>query len=192
MAIFYTDSGSFNNLTVTGSVIISASRGTVLQLKSSGSTIFSVSGSSGEIFNISDAGSSTSLFALGSGSVDILNIDNTKKVSISGSLVVTGSITGSLQGTSSWATNAVTASEVLVTDTTTGTSYYVTFVDGTTADRAVRVDSNGLLFNATTNTLTTTSSYAITSSYALTSAGGTGGISQGKVVAIATGYSNLF
>ena len=106
MAIFYTDSGSFNNLTVTGSVIISASRGTVLQLKSSGSTIFSVSGSSGEIFNISDAGSSTSLFALGSGSVDILNIDNTKKVSISGSLVVTGSITGSLEGTASYALTA--------------------------------------------------------------------------------------
>ena len=36
-------------------------------------------------------------------------------------------------------------------------------------------------------------SFATTASYALTSAGGGGGgISQGKVVAIATGYSNLF
>jgi hypothetical protein len=116
---------------------------------------------------------------------------------LTGSLTVTqnisaSSFTGSLQGTSSWATNAVTASEVLVTDTTTGTSYYVTFVDGTTADRAIRVDSNGLLFNATTNTLTVTASFATTASFALNSAGGSGGISQGKVVAIATGYSNLF
>jgi hypothetical protein len=37
-------------------------------------------------------------------------------------------------------------------------------------------------------------SFATTASYALTSAGGggTSGISQGKVVAISTGYSNLF
>ena len=38
----------------------------------------------------------------------------------------------------------------------------------------------------------TTASYAVTASFALTSAGGSGGISQGKVVAIATGNSNLF
>lgn len=40
--------------------------------------------------------------------------------------------------------------------------------------------------------LNATASFATTASYALTSAGGTGGISQGKVVAIATGNSNLF
>jgi hypothetical protein len=91
MAIFYTDSGSFNDLKVTGSIFISASRGIALQVKSSGSTIFSVSGSAGEIFNISDAGSSTSLFIISSGSTNILNVDSTKAVSVSGSLVVTGS-----------------------------------------------------------------------------------------------------
>jgi len=250
MAIFYTDSSSFNDLKVSGSTIMSASTGIVLQLKSSGSTIFSISGSSGEIFNISDVGTSNSLFSVASSSITIFNIDSTKTISVSGSLIVTGSITGSLlgtasyattasyamnggggstfpyngsaiitgsllisgsgltvtgslnvtqgitgslQGTASWATNAVTASEVLVTDTATGVGpYYITFVDGTTADRAIRVDSNGLSFNATTNTLTTTASFATTASYALISAGGSGGISQGKVVAIATGYSNLF
>lgn len=91
MAIFYTDSGSFNDLKVTGSAFISASRGVALQLRSSGSTIFSVSGSSGEIFNISDAGSSTALFTVASSSVNILNVDITKNVSVSGSLLVTGS-----------------------------------------------------------------------------------------------------
>jgi len=43
-----------------------------------------------------------------------------------------------------------------------------------------------------TGSLQGTASYATTASYALTAAGGTGGISQGKVVAISTGYSNIF
>jgi hypothetical protein len=86
------------------------------------------------------------------------------------------SFTGSLLGTSSWATNAVNATtatnanNVAVTDTTTGTGpYYVMFADGTTGNRAVRVDSAALTFNATTNTLTVTSSYAnqaLSASYA--------------------------
>jgi hypothetical protein len=45
------------------------------------------------------------------------------------------------------------------------------FADGTTGNRAVRVDSNTLTFNATTNTLTVTSSYAnqaLTASFAST------------------------
>jgi len=58
-------------------------------------------------------------------------------------------------------TNATNATNVAVTDTTTGTGpYYVMFADGTTGNRAVRVDSTTLTFNATTNTLTATSSYA--------------------------------
>jgi hypothetical protein len=47
-------------------------------------------------------------------------------------------------------------------------------------------------FGGITASLQGTASFATTASYALVSAGGTGGISQGKVVAIATGYSNLF
>jgi len=103
---------------------------------------------------------------------------NWKKVIVSGSdaalnsLTVTAGVTGSLQGTASWATNATNATtatnatNVAVTDTTTGTGpYYVMFADGTTGNRAVRVDSNTLTFNATTNTLTVTSSFASTASY---------------------------
>jgi hypothetical protein len=76
----------------------------------------------------------------------------------------TGSLLGNVNGTASWATNAITATNATntaVTDTTTGTGpYYVTFVAGTTGNQAQLVDSAGLLFNATTNTLTVTSSYA--------------------------------
>ena len=81
----------------------------------------------------------------------------------SGSLHVNGNVfatsyTGSLFGTASWANNATTATNannVAVTDTTTGTGpYYLMFGDGTTGNRAVRVDSSTLTFNATTNTLT--------------------------------------
>ena len=88
----------------------------------------------------------------------------------------TGSLTGALIGTASWATNAVNATtatnatNVAVTDTTSGTGpYYIMFADGTTGNRAVRVDSSTLTFNATTNTLTVTSSYAnqaLSASYA--------------------------
>jgi hypothetical protein len=43
-----------------------------------------------------------------------------------------------------------------------------------------------------TGSLEGTSSFATTASFALNAGGGSGGISQGKVVAIAIGYSNLF
>jgi hypothetical protein len=92
MAIFYTDSGSLRDLKVSGSTLMSASTGLALQLKSSGSTLFSVSGSGGEIFNVSDIGSSNALFTISSGSTTIVNVDNTKKVTVSGSHVITGSL----------------------------------------------------------------------------------------------------
>jgi len=63
------------------------------------------------------------------------------------------------------ATTATNATNVAVTDTTSGTGYYVAFVGGTSGNQPIRVDSNGLLFNATTNTLSTTSSYTLTSSF---------------------------
>ena len=96
----------------------------------------------------------------------------TTVTSIAGLTLTTAVVSGSLFGTASWATNAITAasaSTVTVTDTTTGTGpYYIMFADGTTGNRAVRVDSSTLTFNATTNTLTVTSSYAISASQALT------------------------
>jgi hypothetical protein len=104
-----------------------------------------------------------------------LVVEGTDSLSLASQIVVTGvtasftgSLVGALTGTASLATNAT---NVAITDTTTGTGpYYIAFTDGTTGNRAVRVDSSALTFNATTNTLTVTSSYAIqalTASYAL-------------------------
>jgi len=82
----------------------------------------------------------------------------------------TGSLLGNVNGTASWATNAVnalTSSRFTVTDTTTGTGpYYVVFTDGTTGAQLPRVDSAALTFNATTNTLSTTASFAVSASLA--------------------------
>ena len=141
MAIFYTNSASFNSLQVTGSANITSTSGIALQLKSSGSTIFSISGSSGEIFNISDT-TSTNLFSVGNGSTPVFSIDNVNATRITGSLLITGSvvvtgsvkvlngITGSVFGTSSWAVNATTASlvngNVNISTATIGNTTYAT------------------------------------------------------------------
>jgi hypothetical protein len=100
-----------------------------------------------------------------------LTVEGSDSLTLASQISVTG-VTASLFGTSSWATNATNATNaanVAVTDTTTGTGpYYIMFADGTTGNRAVRVDSAALTFNATTNTLTVTSSNAISSSFAST------------------------
>jgi len=80
------------------------------------------------------------------------------------------SFTGSLFGTSSWANNATTATtattatnatNTAVTDTVTGTGpYYISFVSSNTGNQPQLVDSTGLTYNATTNTITATASYA--------------------------------
>ena len=110
MPIFYTDTASFNSLSVTGSTIMSASsNATALQLIGSGSTILSVSGSSGSIFSVTDvAASDINLFSVSTGSIDIFTVDSLKNVRISGSLIVTGSIIGtaSFATTASFALNA--------------------------------------------------------------------------------------
>ena len=103
-----------------------------------------------------------------------LTVEGSDSLTLASQISVTG-VTASLFGTASWANNATNATtatnanNVAVTDTTTGTGpYYVMFADGTTGNRAVRVDSAALTFNATTNTLTVTSSNAISSSFAST------------------------
>ena len=105
----------------------------------------------------------------------------TSQIAVTGvSASFTGSLTGALIGTSSWATNATTATtattatnatNTAITDTTTGTGpYYVTFVDATSGNAAQRVDSTGLTYNATTNTITATASFAVSASRAVSAA----------------------
>jgi hypothetical protein len=152
MAIFYTDSGSLRDLKVSGSTLMSASTGLALQLKSSGSTLFSVSGSGGEIFNVSDIGSSTALFTISSGSTTIVNVDNTKNVAVSGSLQVTGS--AYIKGL----TTTAQASFVSI-DTSTG-QLYTAGTSSFTASWAVSAS------RAISSSYAFSSSYALSSSYA--------------------------
>jgi cytoskeletal protein CcmA (bactofilin family) len=84
----------------------------------------------------------------------------------SASYAVTAAFALNVPATSSY---SLVASASSVTDTTTGTGpFYLTFVDGTTGNRPLRVDSTTLTFNATTNILTATASNAVTSSNANT------------------------
>lgn len=105
-----------------------------------------------------------------------------KKIIVSGSQAHLQAVTASVSvdtpnavgfyGTASWAQQALTASYLLgsvtsasvvqVTDTTTGTGpYYLTFVDATTGHPLLRVDSNGINYNATDNALTVPGDLAV-------------------------------
>lgn len=78
MAVFYTDTGSFGQVSISGS----------------GNSIFSVSGSSGPLLDVSDLSAGAHLVQISSASVDIFKIDQNKNVRISGSLQLTGSFLG--------------------------------------------------------------------------------------------------
>lgn len=88
MAIFYTDTGSFSEVDISGS----ASR--ILDVRGSGSAILTVSGSAGGLLEVGDIGPSGDVFTIASGSINILHIKNTPSVVISGSLAVSGPIIG--------------------------------------------------------------------------------------------------
>lgn len=99
MAIYFTNTASINFLQVTGSTTISSSTGILLQLIGSGSTLFSISGSTGEIMKITDISSNSNLFTVSTQSIDIFAVDSNRNVKITGSLIASGSLhsmTGSL------------------------------------------------------------------------------------------------
>ena len=146
----------------------------------------------------------TDLAGSGAGTSNLTTTDAGDSLALTAQVTVTG-VTASLFGTASWANNATNATtatnanNVAVTDTTSGTGpYYLMFADGTTGNRAVRVDSNTLTFNATTNLLTATASYAIqalSASFASTApySGLTGvpaGIVSGSTLAAGSGQGS--
>jgi len=115
---------------------------------------------------------------------------------VTGSLNISAGITGSLEGTASWATNFVSASNYVLNSQTSSfvlnnqtssmtvaTASYITAsaVDGTVAIVA------GTNISITSTGPSGTGDVTINST-----GGGGGGLSQGKVVAISLGYSNLF
>ena len=75
---------------------------------------------------------------------------------VTGSLTVTQGITGSLFGTASWATNAISVSNITVTnDSSTDTSYYPIFSPLSSGAGGAKVDFNYLTYNPFTKLLTT-------------------------------------
>jgi hypothetical protein len=115
----------------TGSALITGSLGVTgsVSITKSGSTVFSIDGSSGQLFSVTDS-LSGSLFSVNTvAGLPVIeafsdNIVNIGKygaygLTVSGSVVratgsFTGSFTGSLLGTASWAANAITASYALL------------------------------------------------------------------------------
>ena len=113
----------------------------------------------------------TDLAGAGAGTSNLTTGDTGDSLALTSQIAVTG-VTASLLGTASWANNATVATSASITDTTTGTGpFYITFVDASTGNENLRVDSTGLTYNATTNLITATASYAsqsLSSSFAST------------------------
>jgi hypothetical protein len=110
----------------------------------------------------------TSNLTFGTGILDVTTGTLRTRTLNTGATGTTGTVEGTWTvgaGSSFTATNATTAgsatnstnsTNVGVTDTTTTNStFYPTFVDGTSGNRAIRVDSSTFTFNPSNNTLTT-------------------------------------
>jgi hypothetical protein len=104
---------------------------------------------------------------------DVFTVSRTS-VSIGGSLIVTGSITGNLSGTASWANNAsiaVSASNVAVSSTNTNETYYLHFGNQTSGYDNVEVDTQ-LNYNPSANQLSISGSIILSASAPTAVAGG--------------------
>jgi hypothetical protein len=173
---------AFASASIGGTILIADSPSGSLNFVSSSGQGLTIVGDAGNdtltfglaaIPNASLANSSITVgstaIALGSSATTIAGLTSVTSTTFVGNLTGTASFatSASIANSAITATTATNANNVAVTDTTTGTGpYYVMFADGTTGNRAVRVDSAALTFNATTNTLTATSSFATTASYA--------------------------
>jgi hypothetical protein len=142
---------SQNNTTVSGSLTVSASSGIPLQIKGGTGTLLSVSGSTSEIFKISDT-FSPNLFTVSTGSIDVFNIDNNKIVSISGSLVATGSTT--IIGTQTITGSLIVTGSTFIKGPVDLVSYTTTNSFTGSAIASLAVDSQGnILTSGFTNPL---------------------------------------
>jgi len=118
-----------------------------------------------------EVGISTNYLSKGDGSHHMTSSqisDNGTTVAIPGNLSVTSGITGSLFGTASWATNALTASRVSTTNDNAPTSRYVPFLAsaaiGASPTASAVLTNVNFSYSPTDNTLSTTSSWAISAS----------------------------
>jgi hypothetical protein len=111
---------------------------------------------------------STSNLTLGTGIIDARTGTLRSRTLNTGASATTGTVEGTwtiavgssfaatTAGSAGSATNATNSANAGITDTTTtNATFYPTFVDGTSGNRAVRVDSSTLTYNPSTNALTT-------------------------------------
>ena len=116
MPIFYTDTGSLRRLEVTGSTAMSGSSN-VLHVKGSGSAILAISGSQGGLMEVSDLGSSSDLFVVSSGSIDLFKVSNNDSSQLlavqSGNITILSVDTGSVIITGSLLVSASIASPTI-------------------------------------------------------------------------------
>lgn len=93
MPTFYTNSGSLRSLEVSGSALISGSSERLVRIIGTGSAILSISASTGPILEVSEfaPAGSNKMLVFTSGSVDVFSIERYANVTITGSLVVSGS-----------------------------------------------------------------------------------------------------
>lgn len=101
--------------------------------------------------NITDAGS---LNVLGNSTLTNTFVTNltASNISASGQVTATG-FSGSLYGTSSWATDSVNSTNVNISSINTNATHYVTFVDGTTGNKSLKTDIDILSYNPLGNSL---------------------------------------
>ena len=162
----------------TGSAQITGSLGVTgsISIQGSGSNLFTIDGTLGRMFTIDDT-ISGSIFSVSTGSLAILEIFSDKKINMSGSVTITGSlnvttgITGSLLGTASWAQNVITASYILnavSASYATTSSYAYNAISASFATSAANATTASYILNAAS------ASYALTASFALNGGGGGG------------------
>lgn len=94
-------------------------------------------------------------------SVDAFTGTSAYNITISGSLTLTGSVssfngfTGNLTGTSSWATNAGTSTQIRPTNTVSSFGYTIPYLSGTGSTAGLLYSATGPKYNPVTDTLTT-------------------------------------
>jgi hypothetical protein len=116
-----------------------------------------VSTGSAVVLQISALGSQTSYAISASngiiaGTIFTATNISASNISASGQIIATG-FTGSLLGTSSWSNNSINTLSSSITSINDNSTYYVTFVDGTTGTRTLKTDTDILSYIPSTNTL---------------------------------------
>lgn len=148
MPIYYLDSGSIDRLEVSASLLVSGSQ----RILGSGSGILTVTGSQGGLFSINEKNAANpALLEVEYLGQELFSVNDDKSTRISGSLIVTGSITGSLLGTASFATTASYALAAAVAS--------INVSAGTTSNNLSNLvfsNANGVSFGLNAGTITAT------------------------------------